>query len=378
MKKKKKIVVLGAGLVGKAMAVDLQKKYHTVTVDINQETLKALNTDYGLETLHADISEEKTLNKIVADCDLVIGSVPSDMGLETLRNVIRAGKNIVDISYFSEDPFQLDELAKENNVTAIVDCGVAPGMSNIILGYHNSQMDVNKFECYVGGLPENRGWPWEYKTLFPPIECIEEYLQPGRFIENGKLIVKEALSEPESVEFPVVGMLEGLNSDGLRTLIKTMDIPNMVEKTLRYPGITEYLRALQDTGFFSYDEVQVGKNFIRPFDLTAALLFPKWKILPGEPDITAMRLIISGNENNKAKRYTYSLLDRYDSETDTTSMARTTGFTATAVADLILSDKYNRKGISPPEYIGEDGNNFRYVKEYLEERGIIYQLEINH
>lgn len=372
----RKIVVLGVGLVGKAMAVDLQKKYHTIAVDINQDALKALNTDHGIETIHADISDEETLSKIIADCDIVIGSVPSYLGLEILRNVIRAGKNIVDISFFPEDPFQLDKLAKENNVTAIVDCGVAPGMSNIILGYHNAQMNVNNFECYVGGLPDNREWPWEYKTVFPPIECIEEYLQPGRFIENGNLIIKEALSEPESIEFPEVGMLEGLNSDGLRSLIKTMDIPNMIEKTLRYPGITEYLRVLRDTGFFSYDEVQVGKNLIRPFDLTAALLFPKWRIQPGEADITAMRIIISGKENGQTKTYTYSLLDRFDSETNTTSMARTTGYTCTAVADLILSEKYNRKGISPPEYIGEVGNNYEYVKEYLEARGIIYQLEI--
>ena len=371
-----KIVVLGAGLVGKAMAIDLQKKYHTIAVDNNKDALKELNNNHEIEAIYADISNVESLNKIIKDCDIVIGAVPSHMGLEILKNVIQAGKNIVDISFFQEDPFQLDELAKKNNVTAVVDCGVAPGMSNIILGYHNNQMNVEKFECYVGGLPENRDWPWEYKTVFPPIECIEEYLQPGRIIENGNLIIKEALSEPESIDFPVVGLLECLNSDGLRTLIKTMDIPNMFEKTLRYPGITEYLRVLRDTGFFSYDEVQVSNNLIRPFDLTAALLFPRWKIKPGEADITAMRLIISGNENNKAKTYTYTLLDRYDSETNTTSMARTTGYTCTAVVDLILSDKYNRKGISPPEYIGEVGNNFEYVKEYLEARGIIYQLEI--
>ena len=375
---KKKIVVLGAGLVGKAMAIDLRKKYHTIAVDINKDALKALNTDYGIETIQADISKEEILNKIISDCDLVIGSVPSHMGLIILRNVIRAGKNIVDISFFPEDPFQLDELAKENNVTAIVDCGVAPGMSNIILGYHNAQMNVNKFECYVGGLPEKREWPWEYKTVFPPIECIQEYLEPGRFIENSNLIVKEALSEPELIDFPIVGKLEGLNTDGLRTLIKTMDIPNMVEKTLRYPGLTEYLRVLRDTGFLSYDEVQVGNNLIRPFDLTAALLFPKWKMQPGEADITAMRLVISGNENGQTKTYTYSLLDRFDSKTNTTSMARTTGYTCTAVANLVLSDKYNQKGIIPPEYIGEVENNLEYIKEYLEARSVVYELEVNN
>ena len=373
---KKKTVILGGGLVGQAMAIDLQKKYHTIVVDINQDALKALNTDYGIETIIADISDAETLTKIITDCDIVIGSVPGHIGLKMLENVIRAGKDIVDISFFPEDPFQLDELAKENNVTAVVDCGVAPGMSSIILGYHNAQMSVNKFECYVGGLPEKREWPWEYKTVFPPLECIEEYIQSARIVENNRLIVKEALSEPEPIEFPEIGMLEGLNSDGLRTLIKTMDIPNMIEKTMRYPGITEYVRALRDTGFFSYNEVQVGKNLIRPIDLTAALLFPKWKIQPGEADITAMRLIISGKENGQAKTYTYSLLDRFDSETNTTSMARTTGYTCTAVADLILSEKYNRKGILPPEYIGEDVYNYDYIRNYLEERGVTYQLEI--
>lgn len=110
---KKKIVVLGAGLVGKAMAVDLQKKYHPIAVDINPDALKALNANYGIETIHADISNVETLNTIITDCDIVIGAVPSHMGLEILKNVIRAGKNIVDISFFLEDPFQLDELAKK-------------------------------------------------------------------------------------------------------------------------------------------------------------------------------------------------------------------------------------------------------------------------
>ncbi len=371
----KKISVLGAGLVGKTMAVDLQKKYHTVAVDINQDALDDLSSNYGLETVQADISDEASLGRVIAECDLVIGAVPSNFGFETLKRVLQAGKSVVDLSFFSEDPFLLDELARENNVTAIVDCGVAPGMSNIILGYHNSQMKIDKFECYVGGLPEERGWPWEYKTLFPPIECVEEYLQPGRSVENGKLIVKEALSDAESIELLEVGLLEGLNTDGLRTLIRTMDIPNMVEKTLRYPGISEYIRALRDSGFFSYDEVQVGQNYIRPIDLTAAVLFPKWKIQSGEPDLTVMRLIISGTENNKPRSYTYSLLDRYNHETKTASMARTTGFTCTAVADLIMTGRYDRKGVSPPEFIGEVEDNCKYVMEYLEERGVIYQLE---
>ena len=372
---KKKIVVLGAGLVGKAMAVDVNKKYQAVAVDIDQDALKELETDYGIETIQADIADVETLNKIIADCDIVIGSVPGHIGLEMLKNVIQAGKDIVDISFFPEDPLQLDALAKENNVTAVVDCGVAPGMSNLILGYHNAHMNVNNFECYVGGLPEKRDWPWEYKAVFSPIDVIQEYIRPARYIKNGKLVVKEALSDPEPLEFPPVGTLEAWNSDGLRSLINTLDIPNMIEKTMRYPGTIEYLRVLRDTGFFSYDEVQVGDKLIRPIDLTATLLFPKWKMQPGEADITAMRLIISGKENGQDKTYTYSLFDRLNPDTNTTSMARTTGYTCTAVASLILSGNYDRKGILPPEFIGEDEKNYKFVRNYLEKRGVIYTLE---
>jgi saccharopine dehydrogenase-like NADP-dependent oxidoreductase len=371
----KKIIVLGAGLVGKAMAIDLNQSFQTVAVDINKNALESLKTDHGIETIKADISDVDVLNDIIADCDLVVGSVPGFMGMEMLRNVINAGKNIVDISFFPEDPLQLDELAKENGVTAVVDCGVAPGMSNVILGYHNVNMEVTNYECYVGGLPKEREWPWEYKAVFSPIDVIEEYIRPARYIENGELVVKEALSEPEPIEFPAVGTLEAWNSDGLRTLINTLQIPNMIEKTMRYPGTIEYLKVLRETGFFSYDEVQVGENRIRPIDLTAELLFPKWKMRPGDADITAMRIIISGKENGQERMYTYSLLDKFDEKTNTSSMARTTGYTCTSVASLILEGLYSRKGLLPPEFVGEDESNYKYILNYLKDRGVIYNIE---
>ena len=134
---KKKIVVLGAGLVGNVMAIDLNKDHDVTSVDINEDALNKLNAEHGIQTLKADLSDGQVIQDIVKDFDLVIGSVPGFMGYEMLRNVILAGKDIVDISFFPEDPFGLDELAKEHGVTAVMDCGVAPGMGNIILGYHN-------------------------------------------------------------------------------------------------------------------------------------------------------------------------------------------------------------------------------------------------
>lgn len=368
---KKKIVILGAGLIGKAIAIDLAKKFEVTSVDINDDALQFLELR-NIATVKADLKDLTNLRSILVPFDLVIGAVPGFMGFQTVRTVIDAGKNMVDISFFPEDPFELDAPAKKNEVTIITDCGVAPGMGNIILGYHNQRMKIDSYECLVGGLPVVREWPYEYKAVFSPIDVIEEYTRPARYVQNGTLIVKEALSDPELIYFDEVGTLESWNSDGLRSLIRTMpSIPNMIEKTLRYPGSIEYLRVLRASGFFSYEEVEVNGMRVRPIDVTARLLFPKWKLLPGEAEFTVMRIQISGAERNVRKKIEYNVLDYTDKVTKTLSMARTTGYTCTAAANLVLEGRFDRKGISPPEYLGEDENNFNRIMEHLRDRGVV-------
>jgi saccharopine dehydrogenase-like NADP-dependent oxidoreductase len=370
----KKIIVLGAGLVGKAIATDLAHSSDVTSADIREESLQALRA-LGVKTLKADFSDTAELTKLIAPYDLVVGAVPGFMGYQTVKTVIQAGKDMVDISFFPEDPFSLDELARKQNVRIVLDCGVAPGMSNIILGYHNKKMKVQNYECLVGGLPVVREWPFEYKAVFSPIDVIEEYIRPARYVQNGAMVVKEALSDPELINFHGIGTLESWNSDGLRSLIKTMpDIPNMIEKTLRYPGCIEYLRVLRDTGFFSYEEIELNGTKIRPVDVTAKLLFPKWKLKSGEEEFTVMRIRIDGIENGSPKKYEYNVLDRTDKTTNTLSMARTTGYTCTAVVNLILNGSYTRKGISPPEFLGEDETNFQFILGYLKDRKVNYVI----
>ena len=251
-----------------------------------------------------------------------------------------------------------------------MDCGVAPGMGNIIFGHHNNTMQISDYECLVGGLPVKRVWPYEYQAVFSPIDVIEEYIRPARFVQNKKLIIKEALSETELIEFEEIGTLESWNSDGLRSLIKTMPhVPNMIEKTLRYPGCVEYLKVLRASGFFSYDKINVNGVDIRPIDVTSKLLFPKWKMKEGDQDFTVMRIIMKGQEDGENVSYRYDLLDRY--EENTISMARTTGFTCTAVANLVLDKKYTKIGISPPEFLGE---NFEEIRDYLKQRNVNYKI----
>ena len=365
----KKIVVLGCGLVGRVMAVDLSKDHEVTSVDISKQNLDKITTSDVLK-LCKDVSDISVLNEVIKDCDLVVGALPGFMGYETMKRVIKAKKNIVDISFYAEDPFGLDKLAKENNVIAVMDCGVAPGMGNIIFSHHDKTMKITDYECLVGGLPKKREWPFEYQAVFSPIDVIEEYVRPARYVQNKSLIIKEALSDTELIHFDEIGTLESWNSDGLRTLIETMShVPNMIEKTLRYPGCVEYLKVLRECGYFSYDPIEVNGTKVRPIDVTAKLLFPKWQMKEGDEDFTIMRIKITGNEKNKEVQYTYTLLDRF--QKDTISMARTTGFTCTAVANLVLNNKFIQTGISPPEFLGE---HFDFVNKYLKKRGVIYNV----
>lgn len=372
----KKIIVLGAGLVGKAMAMDLAADFDVTSADINEEALQSVGAA-GIKTLQLDMSQVEALKKIIQPFDLVVGAVPGFMGFETVKAVIEAGKDMVDISFFPEDPFLLDDLAKANKVTVVTDCGVAPGMGNIILSYHNKRLKINRYECLVGGLPVVREWPFEYKAVFSPIDVIEEYVRPARYVQHGEVVIKEALSDSELIHFEGVGTLESWNSDGLRSLIKTMPhIPNMIEKTLRYPGCIEYLRVLRACGFFSYEPIDVKGAMVRPIDVTARLLFPQWKLKPGEEEFTAMRIIIEGEEKGKSVTYRYTLLDRTEKKTGILSMARTTGYTCTGAVHLLLEGRFRRPGINPPEYLGEDEDHYQFMLAHLKARGVIYKTEV--
>jgi len=366
----KKVIVLGAGMVGSAIAIDLAKNYDVTSADVNTQNLSKLKKQ-KIKTVLSDLSDENELQSLVKDYNLVIGAVPGFMGFKTLKAVIKAGKNIVDISFFSEDPFELDSLAKEKNVTAVVDCGVAPGFSNIILGYHNKRMNIDFFKCCIGGLPFKRTMPFQYKAPFSPIDVIEEYIRPARLRENSFEVVKEALSGSELIEVENIGTLEAFNTDGLRTLLRTMKIPTMIEKTLRYPGHIDVIKSLKQAGYFSHQPIDVNGAKIKPVELSAKLLFPLWKLEENEPEFTYMQIHIKGKEKGSEKEYLYKMFDRFDEETKTSSMARTTGYTCNAAAYLILKGLYKRRGISPPEYVGEDENCFRKIRAYLEARNVV-------
>lgn len=369
-----KIIILGAGLVGSPMAIDLSKDEDTevFVADISPVMFEYLHS-FGIKTIQQDLSLPETVKNIVSGYDMVINAVPGFMGFQTLKAIIEAGKNVVDISFFPEDPFLLSELALKNNVIAVMDCGVAPGMMHILTGYAHHQLDETE-TCltYVGGLPQIREYPYEYKAVFSPIDVIEEYTRPARYIENYKAVTKEALSDAELLNFPGLGTLEAFNSDGIRSLGSTIKAANIKEKTLRYPGHIGLMKVLRQTGFFSQETIDVKGTKIKPMDVTAKLLFPMWELKKGEKDLTIMKVIVEGKKDGKKLRYTYDLLDFYDEETQTHSMARTTGYTATVALRMIASGLYRQEGLSVPEYIGNYPECVDFMLNGLAQRGVNY------
>jgi len=374
-----KIIILGAGLVGAPMAIDLNRdeKFEVTVADYSDDALNRLKVKCPeLSIIQKDLSNPTDVTALVSDYDLVVNAVPGFMGFETAKAIIKAGKNCACIAFYEEDPFELDKLAKENNVTMIMDCGVAPGMGNAFIMDVARKLDkVESVLIYVGGLPEIREWPCEYKAVFSPIDVIEEYIRPARYIENKMEVVRPALSDPEYLFFPKIGTLEAFNTDGLRTLAKTIDAPNLKEKTLRYPGHIDKMAVLRELGFFSKEKsIEINGLKISPLEMTAQVMFPSWKLRKGEVDITIYQSIIEGIKDGRKMRYTIDMYDKYCPETDVISMARTTGYTATLAIRMIAEGLYTYKGISPPEYMGRYPECIDYMLKGLKCRGVNWEI----
>jgi lysine 6-dehydrogenase len=370
----KSIVVLGGGMVGGFIARTLAEdsRFAVTLCDRDRAALEHSKARSPMTATEADLADPDAIRKLVATADLVVGAVPGFMGYRTLQTLLEAGKNVVDISFFPEDPFSLDEIAKHHGVLAVVDCGVMPGLGGMIAVDTVSRFDeAERLLILVGGLPVERKWPTEYKAPFSPIDVIEEYVRPARYRMDGRIVVRPALSEPELVDIPGVGTLEAFNTDGLRTLLRTLHLPDMREKTLRYPGHIEKMRMLRELGFFDETPRNLPGGTVRPVDLTAQLLFAEWKLHPGTQELTALRIEVEGMRGGRRVVERTDLLDRTDSATGDSSMARTTGLPAVVAATLFLEGRIPERGIVASELLGKEPARFAEIRERLGRRGVV-------
>lgn len=364
-----KILQLGAGMIGKAIAYDAlsDRDVELTVADVSSRALRDTEElvrrfrDKERLTLALLPRDQTTApHSIIDRHDLVISALPGAIGDRNLKAVIEQGKNVVDISFSAEDPRRHDALAQQNGVTAIVDCGVAPGLSNLLVGYAHTQMQKTRSALIrVGGLPKNPVPPYNLRAVFAPASVIDEYLRPARMKRGGKLIEMPALTETELVTYPQVGTLEAFNTDGSRTLL-SMDIDDLQEQTLRWPGHAALMAAMRDEGRFDPGHLPQ----------TLAELTEAWELRDDEEEFTLMSVDVSGEDPAGPETHHYHLYDERDPRTRITSMARTTGFTATAAARAVYRGIFQTRGIIVPEQLGMHHDAARFVVGELNDRGV--------
>lgn len=370
-----RVIVLGCGKIGSVIArdfADSEKDAEVVVADRSRERAEAAaSTIAGATPITVDASDYDDILDTLKGFDLAIGALPGDYGYQALKAAVEVGVSMVDVSFTPENPLELDRAAKDVGVTIVPDCGVAPGLSNMLVGYAAAKLDtVREAHIMVGGFPERPLPPLGYTITWSAEGLIDEYMRDATIIEGGRIVKVPALSGVEEIEFPVVGKLEAFYTDGLRTLIHTMPrVESMWEKTLRYPGHVEKIELLKTLGFFDNDPVVVESGPVSPRLMTARLLERKLR-MPEVGDILAMTVSMAGEREGMEKKIRYYVLDRYDVEKDVTAMARTTGYTAAIVARKLAQGAIREKGIVPPERLGMDEAFFRRLLTELRNKGV--------
>lgn len=372
-----KVLILGCGNIGSVAAEDFAKSMTSVEVfvaDKNVARAKEVAERIGtgnVSWIRLDTSNYSELVNALRNFDLAMGFLPGNLGYRLVEACVDVGRDLVDVSYMSENPLTLNDKAVRANVTIVPDCGLAPGVSNILVGHALRRLDkVQTVRIMVGGLPETPVPPLGYVITWSLESLIDEYTRKARIVKDGKIVDVEALNGLEEVEFPNVGRLEAFYTDGLRTLLHTVNnVDSMWEKTLRYPGHAEKVGLLKALGFFDERQIDVEGVNLSPRKLTVKLLEQKlWK--PEVKDIVALKVEVSGVKNGKQTRYIYHLLDRYNEKRGITAMARTTAYPASIIAQLILRKAIKEKGVVPPEKLGMSEEFFQVFLDELEKREV--------
>ncbi|MCR5335437.1 MAG: saccharopine dehydrogenase NADP-binding domain-containing protein [Synergistes sp.] len=377
---RKKVTVLGGGLVGSVMALDLASDdgYEVTVCDGRKERVDETVKKSGGKIRgrnDVDFASPASITAAVKGQDLVIGAVPGSLGYQMLGAVIRAGVNMSDISFMAEDYREWDAEAKKYGVTAFEDVGVAPGSSSILIGYACSRLDeVEDVTYYVTGLPAAPQEPFNYKLVFSPDDLIEEYVRPARTKKNGKIISVPALSGCRAVDFNIPGIslpkMEGFFTDGSRTLLDTIPSPNVTEYTLRYPGTAARMEFLREIGLFGTEPIDIGGTHIRPRDVFAELAYPKMELGKEEREFTFYHVEVTGKKDGRRMQYQFSLYDEKDMDTLYTSMSRTTGFPCVIVGRLIAEGVLRSPGVNPPEEVGKNEKAVRIFIDELKKRNV--------
>jgi saccharopine dehydrogenase-like NADP-dependent oxidoreductase len=377
-----KILVVGCGKVGSEIVRDLAASNEVdsvVAMDASPQNLKLLRkrVPRKMQTIRLSISQKNRLHGLLRKVDLVCGALPGRLGFELISETVKAGRDIVDISYTPRDPFLLQPRAKEVGCRVVPQCGVAPGFTNMCVGDASRRMEkMSSVEIFVGGLPEKPEPPLNYRIVFSLEDVLNEYSRPVQVIEEGKRKKVDPLSGRGLTSFPGVGRLEYFLTDGLGSLPRSFPrTREMHEFTLRYPGHADMMSTLRVLGFFERKSVRIGGVEVEPRQLTIELL--RGAMSKGSlEDFLALRVDVKGLTRGKKIHLRYQLLDHYNRRSGVSAMARTTAYPCTSVALLMGRGEIKETGIVTPEKIAQDPGLFQFVLGRLAERGVKMKMAV--
>lgn len=371
------ILVLGCGRIGSAIIRDLGNNPPVAeihAVDADAQTLARLNTT-GLKAKiskhHVNLHDKTKLLEVCSEAELMCGALPGALGEEAIRLAVEAGLSLVDVAFTPVDPYNYDLQAKDAEITLVPQCGVAPGLTNILVGHGKTQFEeMERVQIYVGGLPQTPKPPLSYAITWSPADLLEMYTRPAQIVQDGRATEAEPISDLREDTFEGVGRLEHFRTGGLGTLAGSYPrVKLMEERTIRYPGHASAMSLLGKLGFYSREPVVIDGVKISPRSLTSQLL-ARYFTDPNVRDMVVFRVEIEGKRKGSTRKIRYDLLEKYDEVTNTTAMARTTAYTCTAVTTLLSEGKISRKGVVTPESLGEDGKLFPSIRDYLAQRKI--------
>lgn len=367
--------MLGGGIVGEGISYALKDEYEVTVADYHSDKLDRLKKELGVEVQKIDALKEP-LAPLMKKFDVVSGSLPGRLGIKVVEEACKAGVNLIDNSFIEDDYYKLEKSVKDSGITVVPDSGVAPGLSNAIVGRVASQYDyLESVDIKVGGLPERNIPPIGYKVEFSPMDTLDEYTRKVKVIKNWQIT---EIEPGEGLDFFFVnnlGSMEAFYTNGLRSLLKNVKARNMVEKTIRYRGHLEKINFLKSVGLLDESAVDVNGNGVVPKELLASLFWKNFSF-PEVNDVLYMEIRMT--PPNSKEEIVYTLFDKQDPRTGFSAMTRTTGFTNASITRLMLEGKIREKGIVPPEVVSRDENNFKEITDFLAKMGIVVSGPSNH
>ncbi len=373
-----RVLVLGCGKMGSTIAMDMAQSDEVSKVvvgDFDEKKTEQLAAKLDSDKVlgqRVDVMDQQATVKLVKNFDVVMSALPYGINVLASKAAVEAGVHLVNLT-LEEQQWKLDTPAKEAGVTLVPDCGVAPGLASILAGYGVSLMDeTEEIHIICGGIPQKPVPPLGYRIVFDTQGLVDMYCEKSRIVRNGKIIQVDTLSGLEKVQFPGVGELEAFYTDGLSTLLRTMKgkVKNMDEKTARWPGHAEKIRALRNTGFFNAEPIDVDGAKIIPRKVAVSIL-DKVLALGKEEDVTVLKVDVAGKKDGNSVEYSYFMVDFFDKQLGVTSMARTTGYTAAIVGRMVARGDIQDRGVVPPE-IAVAGKLKKFTSE-LAHRGVRIQ-----